>query len=567
MQCESAKFLDNPFTMKELLLAIDSAKTRSAPGADPIDYNIIKNLTPDTVFLCYYKSITTFFVKEFSLRNGISQWSSLSLNQMEKGAFINNALTICAFLDIEGAFDNMIPSILIEDLQRLGIPPKTVKFISNLLFNRQITFICDGVLKGPYITLKGTPQEGLEVSPSKTQWMLFTKKRQDIELHIQNIEIPRVQSVIFLGFTLDPKLSGKEHLKTLVNKRHNLTNILAALAGTKWGSHPSLLLILYRAVFRSAIEYGCQVFKLKGNKTEFLQLERLVNRNLRLAFGFRLSTPISVIMAEAKETPLNIRFGYMTSKFIYKAFSRKNSPVLYSFESLEQAAYSPSRRQRALAVPAFKNYNHNRGPIIYTDGSKTVRKDRVGFTIYSPDLNVAFKFKLPPETSIFSAESWTILQAINLIEDRCCDEASICSDSLSALQAISSHNSRNANHITLDIKDRLSFLTQHGFKINFIWTPGHKGIISKETAEHLANEVALSGHRPKFKIPFQDFFMISKQFLNTKFQAHLDHCATFKGQLYDDFIEITQPSPDSIIRLLKERRSSSSPELDLTIII
>ena len=173
--------------------------------------------------------------------------------------------------------------------------------------------------------------------------MLFTRKRQshpDIKLHIQNAEIPRIQSAIFLGFTLDPKLSGKEHLKTLVNKERNLTNILAVLAGTKWGSHPSLLLTLYRAVFRSAIEYGCQVFKLKGNKTEFLQLERLVNRNLRLALGYRLSTPISVIMAEAKETPLNIRFGYMTSKFIYKAFSRKNSPVLHSFESLEQAAYS-----------------------------------------------------------------------------------------------------------------------------------------------------------------------------------------------------------------------------------
>ena len=45
MQWESAKFLDNSFTMKELLLAIDSAKIRSASEADQIDYNIIKNLT------------------------------------------------------------------------------------------------------------------------------------------------------------------------------------------------------------------------------------------------------------------------------------------------------------------------------------------------------------------------------------------------------------------------------------------------------------------------------------------------------------------------------------------
>ena len=208
----------------------------------------------------------------------------------------------------------------------------------------------------------------------------------------------------------------------------------------------------------------------------------------------------------------------------------------------------------------------NRGPIIYTDGSKFVSEDRVGSAIYSPDLNVTLKFKLPPETSIFSAESWAILQAINLIEDRYCDEASICSNSLSALQAILSYNSRNANHIILDIKDRLSFLTQHGFKIN-LWNPGHKGIIGNETADHLANEVALNGYRSKFKIPFQDFFMISKQSLNTKFQAHLDHCATFKGQLYDDFHRITQLSLGSIIRILKERRLSPSPELDLTIII
>lgn len=74
-----------------------------------------------------------------------------------QGAYIDNALTICAFLGIEGAFDNVVPSILIKDLQRLGVPVKTANFVRNLS-NRQVSFICNGALKGPYITLKGTPQ-------------------------------------------------------------------------------------------------------------------------------------------------------------------------------------------------------------------------------------------------------------------------------------------------------------------------------------------------------------------------------------------------------------------------
>ena len=96
------------------------------------------------------------------------------------------------------------------------------------------------------------------------------------------------------------------------------------------------------------------------------------------------------------------------------------------------------------------------------------------------------------------------------------------------------------NHIILDIKDRLSFLTQHGFKINLIWIPGH--ILGNEM-QTASNEAPLSRHRPKFKVPFQDFFMISKQSLNIIFQMHLDHCASFKGQLYDDFHRSNSTKP------------------------
>ncbi|KYN21948.1 hypothetical protein ALC57_05686 [Trachymyrmex cornetzi] len=117
------------------------------------------------------------------------------------------------------------------------------------------------------------------------------------------------------------------------------------------------MLCLYRAVFRSAIEYGCQIFKLKGNQCEFQQLERLVNRNMRLALGYRKSTPINVLMAEAKETPLSLRFDLMSSRFIFRSMSKGNSTTLQSFKYVENVSYSPIRRSQALnSIPILKRY-------------------------------------------------------------------------------------------------------------------------------------------------------------------------------------------------------------------
>ncbi|KYN22366.1 hypothetical protein ALC57_05236, partial [Trachymyrmex cornetzi] len=54
--------------------------------------------------------------------------------------------------------------------------------------------------------------------------------------------------------------------KHVIKKGRNLINILSFLAAVWWGSHPQLLLTIYRAVFRGSIEYSCQVFVLHNKK-------------------------------------------------------------------------------------------------------------------------------------------------------------------------------------------------------------------------------------------------------------------------------------------------------------
>jgi len=74
-------------------------------------------------------------------------------------SFVNNSSTISAFLDIKGAFDNVIPNVLIQELRKIGIPARIRIFILSLICERQLHFVIDGNLSGPFFSLKGTPQD------------------------------------------------------------------------------------------------------------------------------------------------------------------------------------------------------------------------------------------------------------------------------------------------------------------------------------------------------------------------------------------------------------------------
>lgn len=43
------------------------------------------------------------------------------------------------FIDIEGAYDNVIPSILIQDMLDMGIPFKTAMFVKEVIWSRVVS--------------------------------------------------------------------------------------------------------------------------------------------------------------------------------------------------------------------------------------------------------------------------------------------------------------------------------------------------------------------------------------------------------------------------------------------
>ena len=114
----------------------------------------------------------------------------------------------------------------------------------------------------------------------------------------------------------------------------------------------------------------------------------------------------------------------------------------------------------------YSNYQ-----FIYTDGSKS--GDKVGcaaVTTGSP-----YKIRLPDRCSVYTAELQAIKLALIHIKRSRQNDFVICSDSLSALQAI---ENRDIHHpIVLDILTQYHWLVRRCSKvIVFLWVPSHMGI-------------------------------------------------------------------------------------------
>lgn len=140
---------------------------------------------------------------------------------------------------------------------------------------------------------------------------------------------------------------------------------------------------------------------------------------------------------------------------------------------------------------SFKNYKFQKieqkysgYEIIYTDGSK--QNENVGFAVIKN--GTPRKYKLPPYTTIYTAELQAIGKALHLSISSNHPKILICSDSISALQSIANINKTGPTLNKID--NYIEILSNQKKKINFLWTPGHSGIPGNEAADKAAKEAA-----------------------------------------------------------------------------
>lgn len=221
----SSIFLSNTFTWQEFQFALKSRKD-TTPGLDDIPYKILgymhkdvqkilldiynllwtNNLIPNSwktqciipilkpekpesdynsyrpislsscvgkifeymlkVRLDWYVESNNILPKEqYGFRKGKSCVESfVALLRDIKDSFQSFSSTVCAFLDVQGAFDNVDPTILAEVLIDIGVPGKVCEWIFKFLFKRTMYVKFNNILHGPRHIYKGTMQ-GATISP------------------------------------------------------------------------------------------------------------------------------------------------------------------------------------------------------------------------------------------------------------------------------------------------------------------------------------------------------------------------------------------------------------------
>jgi hypothetical protein len=169
------------------------------------------------------------------------------------------------------------------------------------------------------------------MNSDKTVGMIFTKNKkvQISRLLVDNKNISFQKSFTFLGIILDSRLTWSDHISYIIDRSETRLNLMPCISGANWGASKDVLLLLYRALIRSILEYGSIAFE-SASITLLKKLDTIQYKALKIATGAFTGTAAASLQVACNELPLDLRRERNKLRYLLKI----NSLDRHSVKSL-----------------------------------------------------------------------------------------------------------------------------------------------------------------------------------------------------------------------------------------
>ena len=507
---------------------------------------------------------------QFAYRSNMSTVDALHMftTKVEKSIEAKE-IALAAFLDIEGAFDNVSHHSMQKAMKHHGFDAFTSNWIRTMLNSRVITAVLGntaltrkttkgcpqgGVLspllwslvvddllqnlskqgfevvgfaddvvilvRGKFdstisnrmqvalnYTLNWCKREGLNINPSKTTIIPFTRKRRYTikSLKLGEITIQLSTETKHLGVILDQKLNWNAHTEYAINKATNALWTCSRTFGKKWGLKPSMIHWLYLAIIRPRITYASLIWwpktKERSAQNKLGKLQRLVCSSIT---GAVRSAPSKALDAILHFLPLHQAVQLEAEKYALKLTRQKELTdgdlrgqlaILKDFQlsklilgNGDWMETKPNFEVPYKIIQTERETWEQGGPcirsgsvIFYTDGSKMNNSTGAGIT--GPGMNISIPMGRWP--TVFQSEIYAIYECTRVCLVRKYRHANICifSDSQAALNALKAFTC--SSKLVWECILSLRQLAERN-QVNLYWVPGHCGVEGNERADTLA---------------------------------------------------------------------------------
>ncbi|XP_064482877.1 uncharacterized protein LOC135395714 [Ornithodoros turicata] len=370
-------------------------------------------------------------------------------------------------------------------------------------------------------TLAFLTQRGMDISPEKTVFLPFTRKKMNnFQLQLSTQPVQRVSHHRFLGVIIDAA--------------DTRINILRHLTGPRWGMSTSSLLTVHRALIQQMAAYHLPVLNNICATSENI-LQGVLARSLKVCLGVPSATSNTLTVAEAKEPPFEaLRVCETVLHYLRLCTQHDHHPLVRKLlrrNSSFLKALSPYRRTLPTArpqqadphppstlqtpsicttVPGINQGKSSLPPLamrqhclelmerhkgrvaIFTDGSTTLSGSASAFVI--PEHKREGIARLSHRTSSTTAELVVVQLAMTYLAtlELPAQWLMYC-DSKAGLEATSSFLGKGRTAST--VRDLLLWYrkcTDIGHDVVLQWIPGHIGISGNEKADKMANIAHLS---------------------------------------------------------------------------